>query len=53
MAKELAIASRQHTVSHFLLRQRIFDQKQHNYLPPLNLIFSVSPIKDETEGPLF
>jgi hypothetical protein len=32
--KELAVASRQCTESHFLFHQEIFDQKQHYCCPP-------------------
>jgi hypothetical protein len=44
--KELAVSSRQHTVSNFLFQQRIFDQKQHVIQLPY---FSVSPIEDKTD----
>jgi hypothetical protein len=32
--KELALASRQRNISHFLLHQGSFDQKQHDSCPP-------------------
>jgi hypothetical protein len=46
--KELAVVSRQRTVSHFLFSPAKFDQKQHDCRlhPPY---FSVSPIEGKTE----
>jgi hypothetical protein len=44
--KELAVASRQRTVSRYVFRQGIVDQKQHECLPPPTLIFSASPVED-------
>jgi hypothetical protein len=43
--KELAVASRQHTVSHFLFHQGIFDQKQHDYCPPPTLLTWLAPLR--------
>jgi hypothetical protein len=47
--KELAVAPRQLTDSHFLYHQEIFDQK-HDYRPH-SPYFSVSLIEDKTEIP--
>jgi hypothetical protein len=46
--KELALASRQHTVSHFSFHQ--VDQKQQDCHPPPTLLLSVSPIEDTSES---
>jgi hypothetical protein len=43
--KELAVASQQCTVSHFLFHHGIFDQTQHD-CRPLRTHFSVSPNED-------
>jgi hypothetical protein len=47
--KELAIASLQRTVSHFLFHHGAFVKKQHDCPPPPTLFFPVSPIKDKTD----
>jgi hypothetical protein len=44
--KELAVAS-QHTISHFLFRQGIFDIKQHDCRPQPALLFSVFPFQNK------
>jgi hypothetical protein len=49
--KELALASRQHIVLHFLLHKSIFDHKQHHCDPPLTLLFSGFLTEDKTEWP--
>jgi hypothetical protein len=51
-AKELAVASRQRAVSHFLFFTREF-KKKYNCRPPITLLFCVSSIEDKTERPLF
>jgi hypothetical protein len=47
---ELAIATRQRTMSCFLFHQGIFVQKQHDRRPPPTLLFSVSQLKIELKG---
>jgi hypothetical protein len=47
--KELAIESRQHTVSHFLFLQGISGQKQHACCLQPTPLFSVSPTEDKAE----
>jgi hypothetical protein len=39
VTKELAVATRQRTISHFLFNQGIFYQKQHDCRPYTNLTF--------------
>jgi hypothetical protein len=51
--KELAVASRQRTVSQFLLQQIFFGRKQHDCRPTPTLLFSVSMIEDKSEMPPF
>jgi hypothetical protein len=51
--KELAVASRQRTVSYFLFHRRMFDEKQYDCRPPPTLLLSVCPIKDKTEKSTF
>jgi hypothetical protein len=48
--KELAVASWQYTVSHFLFHCGFFYQKQHSYHPPPTLLFSICLLEDKTEG---
>jgi hypothetical protein len=43
--KELVVASRQRTVSHFVFQQGIFDQKQHDCSPPLTLLAWLGPLR--------
>jgi hypothetical protein len=47
--KEMAVTSRQYTVSHFLLHQGIFYQQQRNCRPLPILLFSLSSVEDKTE----
>jgi hypothetical protein len=51
-AKELAVASRQRTVSNFLFHQGIFYQNNMTVFPHLSC-FSVSLNEDKTEKPPF
>jgi hypothetical protein len=51
--KELAVASRQRTLSHFLLYQGIFGQQQLDCRPTYIILFSVSAIEDKSEMPPF
>jgi hypothetical protein len=43
--KELAVTSRQRTASHFVFHQGMFDQKEHDCLPPPSLLVSTTPIE--------
>jgi hypothetical protein len=47
--KELVVASRQHTVSHFLFHCEILTKNNMAVIPSHTLLFSVSPIEDKTE----
>jgi hypothetical protein len=47
VTKELAIASRQRTLSHFLFQQGILDRQQPDRRPPSILLFSVSSSEDK------
>jgi hypothetical protein len=47
--KELAVASCQRTISHIIFCQGIFYQKQHDCHPLPTLLFTISPIEDESE----
>jgi hypothetical protein len=49
-ANELAVASRQRTVSHLLFPKGTFDQNQHDCRPPPSLFFSVPRLKIKLEG---
>jgi hypothetical protein len=51
--KELAVASRQFIVSHFLFHQGVLDQQQDDCHPPPTLLFSASPAENKTERPPF
>jgi hypothetical protein len=51
--KELAVASRQRNVLHFLFNQGIFYQEQNDCHPPPTLLFAFSLIEDKTERPPF
>jgi hypothetical protein len=47
--RELEVALRQRTVSHYVFHQEMFDQNQYDYCPTPTLLFSISPIEDKTE----
>jgi hypothetical protein len=51
--KELAVASWQRTVSHFLFTRKFFLPKTTWLSSPPTLLLSVSPIEDKTERPPF
>jgi hypothetical protein len=48
--KELAVASRQRAVLHFLFQQEISNQTQHDCRPPPISISCVSSIEDKLKG---
>jgi hypothetical protein len=50
VTKELAVASQQHTVSHFLFTREVLTKNNMTLVPhPPSLPFSVSLIEDKTE----
>jgi hypothetical protein len=49
VAKELGVASRQRTFSHFFFNKEILDQKEHDLSSPTHPT-PVSPIEDKTES---
>jgi hypothetical protein len=49
-SRELAVAPRQRTVSHFPFHQEIFDRNQHGCRPPPSLHYSVSRLKIKLKG---
>jgi hypothetical protein len=51
--KELAVASLQRNVSHFLFHHGIFYQKHYDCRPTPIPLFSVSPIEDKTKAAPF
>jgi hypothetical protein len=52
VTKELAVASRQRSISHFLFLRGIFDKKEHDFRSIPTQLSYVSPIEDEIERPL-
>jgi hypothetical protein len=51
VTKELAVASRQRTLSNCLFHQGIFDQKKkHDCHPTPTLLFSIFPIEDKLKS---